>query len=393
MAGGYVRQRPNGKWIARVRDAAGKQYSKTFDTEKEARGWVTAQEIEKDFARDDYPDLLDVGRGPSFDREGMDVWTDQEGPGRTVSKYAKDMIEAQRLRPTTRHAYEQSLRLYFDPTPLGRTPVGSLTPEQINGWWADVKDGGKNRALMVLAKVLNRAVLLGDLPANPLLKCPDVKRNRKRKGPEVEVLTVPEIEALADAAGAPRRGVLDYNRDRDRMLVRVMGFAGLRAGEAAALRPSDLVPKCRLRVHRAVAKVTGKDAYVGEPKTDAGKRTITVACSLWEELTAFADRWSVAPTRELFHGDGGALLDNKAINGAVSRAGARIGLDVNSHMLRHSAVSILIDRGVTANQIQKLVGHSRIEETLGTYGHLFDQAGDQPASVMESLLDEHQNGG
>lgn len=185
----------------------------------------------------------------------------------------------------------------------------------------------------------------------------------------------------------------EYVRDRDRMLVRVMGFAALRAGEVAALRPSDLLSNCRLRIVRAVNKVTGQDPYVGEPKTDAGKRSPTIACSLWEDLKAFADGWEIPATREMFHGADRALLHHKAVNHAVAGAGKRIGLDVNSHQLRHSAVSILINRGVTANQIQKFVGHSRIEETLGTYGHLFDQSGKGVADAMEDELETHRNGG
>jgi integrase len=399
MAGGYVRERPNGKWLARVRNAEGKQYAKTFGTEKEARDWVTAEEIQKDFARDDYPDLFgDVGRGFTIDAEGMDVWDrgDQEGPGRTVATYARQMIDQQNLKPTTKHAYNQSLRLYIEKTELGRTPIGSLTPDDINRWWRGVKDSGRNNALQVLSKVLKRAVRSGELPSNPLDRCEDVKRIRKRKGPEVEPLTVPEVEALADAAGAERRGVSEYVRDRDRMLVRVMGFAGLRAGEAAALRPSDLLPNCRLRVHRGINKVTGQPAYADDPKTHAGKRTPTIACSLWEDLKAFTDRWEIPATKEMFHGKDGVLMHHKTVNHVVSGAGTRIGLDVNSHQLRHSAVSILINESkgrITAPMIQKFVGHSRIEETLGTYGHLFDQSGQGVADVMEGLLEDHRNGG
>jgi integrase len=394
MAGGYVRQRPNGKWLARVRNAEGKQYAKTFATEKEARGWVTAQEIQKDFARDDYVDLFDVGRGPRFDAEGMDVWDHGVGPGRTVAQYANDMLEQQKhLKPTTKHAYEKSLRLYIAPTALGRTPIGSLEPDDINRWWAKVSESGQNGALQVLSKVLRRAVRRGDRADNPLERCEDVKRRRKRKGPEVEPLTVSKIMALGDAAGAERRGVSEYVRDRDRMLVRVMGIAGLRAGEAAALRPSDLGPNCRLRVQRAVNKVTGQPAYVSDPKTTSGKRTITVACSLWDDLKAFADRWDVSPMKELFHREkDGGLLGHQAINHVVSGAGERIGLDVNSHQLRHSAVSILIDRGANAPEIQQFVGHSDIKETLGTYGHLFTSSGEGLAKIMEGELEDHRNG-
>jgi len=390
VRGGYVRQRPNGRWIARVRDADGKQIAKTFDTEKAARSWVTEQDVLKTVRSGPDPFAVGPAWGQIEVYEQTGKWPEEEGPGRTVSTYAREMIAAQDLRPTTLHAYRQSLRLYIDGTELGKTPVGSLTPDHINRWWARVKDSGRNNAHQVLSKVLQSAVLLGDRPDNPLKRCPDVKRKRKRT--EVEPLTVAEIEALADAAGAERRGVSEYVRERDRLLVLVMGYAGLRAGEAAALRPSDLVNGCRLRVHRAVNKVTGEDAYVGEPKSDAGKRTVTVACSLWDDLKAFAVRFNVPATAVLFHGKDDALLHHKAVNHTVSGAGERIGLDVNSHQLRHSAVSLLIDGGANPRQVQTFVGHSDIRMTLGTYGHLFDQSGQDLANIMENLREQHRNG-
>jgi integrase len=138
--------------------------------------------------------------------------------------------------------------------------------------------------------------------------------------------------------------------------------------------------------------VTGEDAFVGEPKSDAGKRTITIDCDLWDEMKAFADRWDVLATKEMFHGADGSLLHHKAVNHTVSGAGERIGLDVNSHQLRHSAVSLLIDAGANPRQIQTFVGHSDIRMTLGTYGHLFDQSGQDLADIMKRLRDEHRNG-
>jgi len=40
------------------------------------------------------------------------------------------------------------------------------------------------------------------------------------------------------------------------------------------------------------------------------------------------------------------------------------------HDLRHSAATILLKMGVPAHVVQKIVGHSNINITLGIYGHV-----------------------
>jgi integrase len=80
------------------------------------------------------------------------------------------------------------------------------------------------------------------------------------------------------------------------------------------------------------------------------------------------------------------------IRNSVYAAGKRIGIRVHPHLLRHSAVSLLIHAGANARAIQAFVGHADISETLGTYGHLFDQSGTELANIMEGLREQHRKG-
>ena len=41
------------------------------------------------------------------------------------------------------------------------------------------------------------------------------------------------------------------------------------------------------------------------------------------------------------------------------------------HDFRHAAASLWIDKGVTAKVVQRWMGHSSIQVTFDTYGHLF----------------------
>jgi integrase len=50
------------------------------------------------------------------------------------------------------------------------------------------------------------------------------------------------------------------------------------------------------------------------------------------------------------------------------------------HSLRHAAASLFIEQGFTPKRVQALMGHSSIQVTFDTYGHLFpSQDSDQEA--------------
>ncbi len=187
-------------------------------------------------------------------------------------------------------------------------------------------------------------------------------------------------------------------RERDRLTILVMGLAGLRAGEAGGLRRQDLIktPKgdCQVRVRQQVVRDTPKEApHVAPVKTPSSRRTVPMPCSLWDELVAFADRFGTASDGRIFYGPNGECRDHLLTNGVVRRAAKRAGMPgVHSHLLRHSAVSLLIHAGHNAKQIQAFAGHASVTMTLDVYGHLFDQAGAELGDTMERLREQHRNG-
>lgn len=166
-------------------------------------------------------------------------------PERTLAGYIRQMIDSDRdLRDTTRALYLRNLRLHIADTDLGRKDIRAITPDDLRSWWAklDAGIGARRNVQQLVSKAFNRAVLVGDLEVNPLKRAPEVRRPSKTRNEEVEPLTVAQLEALAEAARAPRRGVVsEMARWRDRLEVLVMGYGGLRAGEVGGLRRQDLV--------------------------------------------------------------------------------------------------------------------------------------------------------
>ena len=63
---------------------------------------------------------------------------------------------------------------------------------------------------------------------------------------------------------------------------------------------------------------------------------------------------------------------------------------IRIHDFRHSCASLLINNGANVTLVAKYLGHTKIEETLNTYSHMFSTALDSVVSVIDSL-EEKEN--
>ncbi|MDP9331098.1 MAG: site-specific integrase [Actinomycetota bacterium] len=399
-----IRKKSDTAWLVSWREGGrdSKKRYRQFRTEAEALAFKATVEPSPH-------DALMAEHQRSFDRGEMDASMaamlgltalQAEDPDWSVVGYLRRMIAADReLRDTTRTLYERNIRVHLDDTELGKMDVRHVTPDDLTRWWAqlDAGVGARRNVHQLISKVLKRAMLVGDIEANPLARAPEVKRPKAGRREEVEPLTVDQIEALAESARRLRRGATGLaaamGAARDRLEVLVMAYGGLRAGEVGGLRVQDMRREgdaCQLRIRQAVVRETGKAAYVAPPKTSSGRRVVSIPCSLADEIEAFVSEHATASDGRVFHGPNGEMRAHNDINHNVSSAAKAIGMDVNAHQLRHTAVSLLIDAGANPKSIQAFIGHADIRETLQTYGHLFDTGGAQLAEIMESLREEHR---
>jgi integrase len=140
--------------------------------------------------------------------------------------YAEPHLSKKTLREYRRYLKDDIL-----PT-LGHIPLRNLTTHRIQQFSADLKAAGRGDAtvrkiLSVLQGILQRAVEWERLAANPVRP---VKKPSARKA-SVTVAHPPQtIEALRSALASRR----------DKTLVSLKAYAGLRPGEALALRWGDI---------------------------------------------------------------------------------------------------------------------------------------------------------
>ncbi len=382
-------QHRRGRYYVRWRDGG-------RDTKEQVRVFRTIAEAEAfKLERDREARVRRVLRGvPGIPGWDDDVVVESADP---FTAYARRMIELDdSIRPGTKAVYFRNLRLHFDGTALGASDIRTISPDDVETFWRSLPDteakGVRRQVYLLLAKVLNAAVKVGDIPSSPLARSHVVRPTSQRS--EVEPLTVDQVEALAEAAAASQWD--EYSSARNRLEILVMAYAGIRAGEVGALRRQDVVrdgERCSVRVRRQVTRITGGDAVLADVKTAAGRRTIYIPCSIADEIDAFVERFGTARDGRLFYGRKGVLRYAHLINHSVASAGRKIGLDVNAHQLRHTAASLLRKSGADIRALQVFMGHSDIRVTLQTYSHLYgDELGDL-ADRMEALRDEHRNGG
>lgn len=175
------------------------------------------------------------------------------------------------------------------------------------------------------------------------------------------------------------------------LLTLVMGYCGLRFGEAVALRAKD-VKDHTITVRASVTKVTGR-GYVEDTTKTHRTRWVPVPAFIWEQLKEQA--WSprrdpssnrvlpADPDRLVFPGRDGGYVTNFEYRRVFDPAAKDIGMEgLVPHELRHTCASLAIAAGANVLAVQRLLGHEAATMTLDTYGHLFS---DDLTQVAKSL--------
>ena len=170
-----------------------------------------------------------------------------------------------------------------------------------------------------------------------------------------EVLPAEDIRALLRACNRGATGI------RNRALLVVLWRAGLRIGEALALRPSDLDPVAgQVRVRRGKG---GKLRTVGmDPEAFA------VVDAWCERRRALGLDGHVA----LFCTLAGQALDAGYCRAMVKRLARRAGIRrrVHLHGLRHTHAVELLREGAALPQVQAQLGHSSLAVTSRYLAHV-----------------------
>jgi len=276
----------------------------------------------------------------------------------TLEAYAKPWLADRTLKPRTRDHYQHLLDRLILPG-LGDRPLKAITPVVVRAWHADL--GTKTptlraHAYALLRTILGSAVQDGLIASNP---CHIRGGGNSKRVHQIKPLTLPELEAL----------VINMP-EKQRLLVLLAAWCGLRFGELTELRRSDIDMKNgRIKVRRAVVHVNGK-AIVGVPKSDAGIRDVAIPPHLMPAVKAhIAEHAEFGRDGLLFPAQGGGQLAPSSVYGRAPTKtrggwgfyGARAAAkrpDLRFHDLRHTGAVLAAQTGATLAELMNRLGHS-----------------------------------
>ncbi|WP_421360256.1 site-specific integrase [Agrobacterium rosae] len=381
-------------WICDYVDTLGVRRQKTFNLKKEADKFAATASVEV--------------------REGIHV---ADSASATVLQAAEFWLASGKqanLERATLTQYEAHVRLHIGPL-IGTTLLSKLSVPLVRAFEDKLRETGRSQ-VMVKKLLVSLGSILADAQERGLTtrnvvreksrgrKKGNDSRNEKRQKGKLKIgVDIPHRDEI--------KAIIAVLEGRWRALMLTVIFTGLRCSELRGLRWQDVNLDQR-EIH--VRQRADRYGDIGEPKSDAGTRTVPIgpmvvnALKEWrlscpKKLTGKQDAEG-RPIRalDLVFPNGNGNVENHSnirrrgviplqIAAGVTIETEDLDEDGNPvldakypgiHSFRHFYASWLINRpadgglGLPAKVVQERLGHSSIVMTMDRYGHLFPRGDD-----------------
>ncbi|MBX4989388.1 tyrosine-type recombinase/integrase [Rhizobium lentis] len=392
-------------WICDYFDGKGVRRQKTFGKKREADAFASKADVEV--------------------REGVHI-ADRDSI--TVKQAGKLWIttgEGEGLERSTIEQRKRHLKFHIEDF-IGDKLVSKMTVSLIREFEDQLREAGRSAAmvkkvLVSLGGILGDAVERGLAMRNPVR---DMRQRRNGKDKRSEKRHKGKLRAgVHIPAPAEARAIINALDGSWRPLLITAIFTGMRSSELRGLRWEDVDLEGRSISVNQRADEYGK---IGRPKSEAGQRTIPIPPIVvntlreWRLVCPRRDTGKVDdagnPIMELHfvfpNGKGNLESHANIINRGLIPAQIKAGVSIDTrkvdkdgnpimqakytglHSLRHFFASWCINRKVDGGlelpvkSVQERLGHSSIQMTLDTYGHLFPRGddADELAAAERSLL-------
>lgn len=349
-----IKRRPDGKWRARYRDAAGKEHSRHFPRRVDAQRWL-----------DEVTTSVITG-----------AYVAPRAGNITFREYAEGWRESQPYRPSTAEVVRIALVKRVYPI-IGDVPLAAFTPDLIQRMVKTLEGSLAPSTVEVtysyVSTVFKAAVASRRLAATP---CVNIKLPEKvtRK---VVPLTVEEVF-----------GIVDEMPERYRAMVLLAAGTGMRQGEAFGLTVDRVkFLERRIVVDRQLRDVVEGRPVFGPPKTESSNREIPLPQVVAEALSEHVKRFPPGVDGLLFTVPAGRPMRKSSFWTVWSRVTRDVGVQGHGfHALRHHYASVLIRAGESVKVVQARLGHKSAQETLDTYAHLWPDSDEKTREAVDSSL-------
>lgn len=287
-----------------------------------------------------------------------------------VEIYLKD--KDVKLKTRTMENKKQVLNTHILPY-MKEIPINQITPAIIIKWQNEMMQKGYSESyLYMLHKeinaVLNHAVRYYGLKENP---CRKVGKMGNSKSKRIDFWTIDEYKKVSKIL-REKNDFVYY------VLFDVLFYTGLRVGEALALNSDDFDFKSnQLAVTKTYYRRNRTD-YITKPKTEQSIRNVTVPQFVMDEVKELIEKtYGYEKGQRIFS------MTIEAVQHKMKRVAELADVKkIRVHDLRHSHISMLIEKGVAPLAIAERVGHD-VKITLSVYAHLYPNKQQEIANMLE----------
>lgn len=255
-------------------------------------------------------------------------------------------------------AYRRAWRLRIAPS-LGGFQLSDLRPLVIANARAEWegKPSTKQDALALLSRLLDLAVLDGQLASNPCRLLPRSRRKFDDADPVARALSDAQIQRMLELTA--------FHPFGQRALAG-LAFTGLRLGELVGLRWEDVDAERGLITVRRTLSPNGSGRLESRATKSGRVRDVPII----DDLAPWLDAARGGEFPHVFTGIRGGPFDSGNLARAVkwfelreSIATFSDGQPLRFHDLRHTFLTRLARLGVTPTQLQRVAGHASITTT------------------------------
>jgi integrase len=363
---GSIYQRKDGRWVGAVTESDGTRkyfYGRT-SAEVRARVLEARSNLQKGV-----PISMD---GRKKVRQFLDEWLAS--------------IKSS-VRPKTYVTYEGLVRLHITPG-IGNLRLIALTPDHLNRFYNERLDAGLSpQSVRHLHAVVHRALeqaarwnLVGRNVAD-LVTPPRIAHR------DIHAFTADQAQKFIKACQDNRLGAL-Y----------VLALStGMRQGELLALRWRDVYLDAGYLYVNGTLQRTEDGLAIAAPKTAGSRRSVMLSALAIDALRKHkvrqnAERLLMGENWEnndfVFANEVGRPIEatnllRRSFKPLLSSAGLP---PIRFHDLRHSAATLLLEKGIHPKIVSDMLGHSQVGITLNLYSHVTPTMQAQAAAAMDSLL-------